>query len=74
MKKVAATNKCTSIMGHFNDRYNAPVKCRAHCPMQLAQGYLRRHWMLPSGKYLPHIARADALVIDFGGNNRIVVL
>jgi hypothetical protein len=33
--------------------------------MQYVQGYLRSHWTPPLGKYLPHIAPADAMVIDF---------
>jgi hypothetical protein len=30
--------------------------------------------MLPSGKYLPSIALADAMVIDFGVKNQVVAL
>jgi hypothetical protein len=30
--------------------------------------------MPPSGKYLPRIAPADAMAIDFGKNNRVVAL
>jgi hypothetical protein len=33
--------------------------------MKHNQGYLRSHWTLPLGKYFPHIAPADAMVIDF---------
>ena len=33
--------------------------------MQHVQGYLRSHWTPPLGKYSPHIAPADAMVIDF---------
>ena len=36
--------------------------------------YPRCHWMLPLGKYLPLIAPADAMVIDFGVKNRVVAL
>jgi hypothetical protein len=32
--------------------------------MQHVLGYLRRHWTPPSGKYPPHIALVDAIVID----------
>jgi hypothetical protein len=32
--------------------------------MQHVQGYLRNHWMLPLGKYLPRITPADAMVIN----------
>jgi hypothetical protein len=33
--------------------------------MQHVQGYLRSHWTPQLGKYLPHIALADAMGIDF---------
>ena len=33
--------------------------------MQHVQGYLRSHWTPPLGDYLPGIALADAMVIDF---------
>ena len=33
--------------------------------MQHVQVYLRSHWTSPLGKYLPHIAQVDAMVIDF---------
>jgi hypothetical protein len=32
--------------------------------MQNVQGYLRRHWTPPLGKYSPRISPADAMVID----------
>ena len=31
------------------------------------------HWTLPSGKYSPRITPADAMVINFGVKNRVVV-
>jgi hypothetical protein len=34
----------------------------------------RCHWTLPLGKYLPCIAPADAMVIDFGVKNQVAVL
>jgi len=37
-------------------------------------GYPRCHWKPPLGDYLPCIAQADALVIDFGVKNRVVAL
>jgi hypothetical protein len=42
--------------------------------MQQVQGYLRSHWTPPLGKYLPRIAPADAMVIDFGLKNQVVAL
>ena len=52
------------LRGHFDGYDNAQVRCQVHHPMQHVQGYLRSHWMPPLGKYLPHIAPADAMVID----------
>ena len=52
-------------MGHFNGYDDAPVQCQVHCLMQHVQGYLRSHWMPSLGKYSPHIAPADAMVINF---------
>jgi hypothetical protein len=61
-------------MGHFDGHDDAPVRCRAHHPMKHVQGYLRSHWTPSSGKYSPCITPADAMVIDFGVNNQVVVL
>ena len=44
---------------------DAQVQCQVHHPMQHVQGYLRSHWTPPLGKYLPHIAPVDTMVIDF---------
>ena len=38
------------------------------------EGYPRCLWTPPSGEYLPRIAPADAMVIDFGIKNRVVAL
>jgi hypothetical protein len=67
--KVAATNKCTSAVGHFDGHDGVPVQCQVHCPIQHVQGYLRSHWMPPLGKYFPCIAPVGAMVIDFGVKN-----
>jgi len=61
-------------VGHFDGHGNAPVQYRAHLLMKHVQGYLRRHWTPPPGKYLPHIARADTMVIDFGVKTWVAVL
>jgi hypothetical protein len=52
----ATANKTTikkwaNFAGHFDGRGGAPVQYRAHCPIEEVQGFGRRHWMLPSGKY-----------------------
>ena len=73
-KKAAATNKCTSVVGHFNGHANKAVRCQVHRPIKHVQGYSRCHWTPPSGKYLPCIALADAMVINFGVKNWVVAL
>ncbi len=59
-KKAAATNKCTSVAGHFNGHAEALKQYMRHCPMQHVQGYTRSHWTLPSGNYSLRIAPAAA--------------
>ena len=67
-------NKCASIVGHFDGHADQAVPCRGHRPTKHVQGYLRSHWMLPSGKYSPCIAPADTIDIGFGVKNRVVAL
>jgi hypothetical protein len=63
-KEAAMTNKCTSIVGHFDGHCSAPEQYRWHCLMQHVQGYPGSHWTLLSGDYLlritPVAARATA--------------
>jgi len=61
-------------VGNFKGQCNAPVRRQAHRPMKHVQGYLRRHWVPSLGKYLPRIALADTMVIDFGVKNQAVAL
>jgi hypothetical protein len=63
--KKSGTEKCTSFAGHFDGYDDVPVRCQAHCPMQHVMGYLRSHWTPPLDKYLPHIAPANTMVINF---------
>jgi hypothetical protein len=57
---VAAVNKCTSAVGHFNSHGGAPVRYEMHRPMQHDQGFIGSHWTPPSGDFLLHIAPAAA--------------
>jgi hypothetical protein len=54
------TNKCTSVIGHFDGHGGAPGQYRRHHPMRHVQGYLGSHWTLPSGNYLLCIAPGAA--------------
>jgi hypothetical protein len=44
----------------FEGLADAPEQYRWHCPMRHVQGYLGRHWTLPSGDYSLRIASAAA--------------
>jgi hypothetical protein len=60
MTKLAMTNKCTSVTGHFDSLGSALVQYKAHCSMQHVQGYIGRHWMPSSSNNLLRIAPAAA--------------
>ncbi len=60
MEKLSMTNKCTSVVGHFDGQGGALGQYRRHRPMWHVQGYLGSHWTLPSGNYLLRIAPAAA--------------
>jgi hypothetical protein len=49
--KQTTINKYTYKAGHFDGHGNAPVRNRAHRPMEEVQGFTRSHWTPPSGKY-----------------------
>jgi hypothetical protein len=49
--KQTTIKKYTYKAGRFDGHGNAPVRNRAHCPMEEVQSVTRSHWMPPSGKY-----------------------
>jgi hypothetical protein len=59
MTKLTMTNKCTSVVGHFDGHGGALGQYRWHCPMRHVQGYLGSHWP-PLGNYSLRIAPAAA--------------
>jgi hypothetical protein len=56
MTKSLMTNKCTSIIGHFDGHGDAPGQYRWYFPMRHVQGYLGSRWTPPSGDYLLNIS------------------
>jgi len=62
----------TFFASHFDGHADQAVQCRAHLPVRQVEGYHRCQWMAPLGNYLPSIAPADGMVIDFGVNKRVV--
>jgi hypothetical protein len=41
----------TFFVGHFDGHGDAPLRYRAHLPIEEIQGFTTGHWMPPSGKY-----------------------
>ena len=70
MTKNRRQKKCTFFTGRFDGYDDVPVRCQLHRQMQHVQGYLRCDWTPPLGRYLPHIALVDAMIINFGLKNR----
>jgi hypothetical protein len=57
--------------GPFRWPWGSGGWCRRHHPTKHVQGYLRGHWTPPSGKYLPRVASADAMVVYFGVKTKL---
>jgi hypothetical protein len=49
--KQTTINKYTYKAGRFDGHDDAPVRNRAHGPMEEIQSFTRSHWTLPLGKY-----------------------
>jgi hypothetical protein len=49
--KQTTINKYTYKAGRFYGHGDAPVRNRAHHPMEKVQTFTRSHWMPPLGKY-----------------------
>jgi hypothetical protein len=62
MKKMVATNECTSIAGHFDGHPDMLKQYTWHHPMKQIQGLFRCPWMLPLADYLFPITLAAARV------------
>jgi hypothetical protein len=49
--KQTTINKYTYKAGHFDGHGNAPVRNRAHHPMEEVHGFTRSHWTPSWGEY-----------------------
>jgi hypothetical protein len=62
MAKLSMTNKCTSVIGHFDGHSGVPGQYRWNRLMRHVQGYSGNHWAPTLGNYLlgiiPEAARA----------------
>jgi hypothetical protein len=45
-------NKYTYFVGRFDGHRDVAEQYRAHCLMEVVQGFARSHWMPPSAKHL----------------------
>ena len=50
------------------------IRREAHLPIKRIGGFMRSHYMPPSGVCSRRIGPADAMVIDIGIKNRVVAL
>jgi hypothetical protein len=50
-RKQTTITKYTYKAGRFGGHGDAPVRNRAHRPMEEVQGFTRSHWTLPLGEY-----------------------
>jgi hypothetical protein len=55
-KKATATNKCTSVAGHFNGHASTLKQYTWHCLIKQILGHTRCPWTLPLVDYSLHIA------------------
>jgi hypothetical protein len=46
------------------------LQCGEHHPMEYIWGFTKSHWMPSLGECLHHIARAAAMIDDFGGKHK----
>jgi hypothetical protein len=65
-QKINDDKKIREIAGNFDHCADAAVQCGMDCSMEHIPGFIRSHWMLPSGKCLHRIAPMAAKVINFG--------
>ena len=57
--------KCRQIDGDFDGHGDAAVRRGTHRPIEHFQGFIRSHWMQPSGECLRRIAPTAAMVDEF---------
>ncbi len=63
--KQITINKYTYKAGCFDGHGNAPVRNRAHLPMEEVQSFTRSHWTPPSGKYYVQKHKRDMTMTFF---------
>ena len=67
-QRIDSNKKCRQIDGDFDGHGDAAVRRGTHRPIEHIQGFIRSHWMPPSGECLRRIAPAAAMVKEFEKN------
>ena len=64
-QRIDGNKTCRRINGNFDCHGDAAARRGTHLPIEHIQGFIRSHWMPPSGKCLRRIAPAAAMVDEF---------
>ena len=64
-QRIDSNKKCRQIDGNFDGHGDAAVRRGTHRLIEHIQGFIRSHWMPPSGECLRRIAPAAAMVKEF---------
>ena len=65
---------CTCFASHSDGHSDQVVRCQVHRSVRQVLGYPRCHRTLPLEYHLPHIAPADAIVINISSKNWVMQL
>jgi hypothetical protein len=68
-QRIDSNKKCRQIDGDFDGHGDAVVRRGTHLPIEHIQGFIRSHWIPPSGECLRRIAPAAAMVKEFEKKN-----
>jgi hypothetical protein len=63
--KQTTINKYTYKAGRFDGHGNAPVRNRAHRPMEELQSFTRSHWTPSSSEYYVRLHKSDMAMMVF---------
>ena len=64
-QRIDSNKKCRQIDGDFDGHGDAAVRRGTHRPIEHIQGFIRSHWMPPSGECLRRIAPVATMVSKF---------
>jgi len=67
---LTTTKKYTSNAGDFDCHADATMRCGVYRLMEHIPGFIRSHWMPPSGKCSHRIAAVAVMVDNFGQKHK----